>query len=447
MTLLHGMRLHGIRRRAAAAAFVLGALGAGAVGCHTLDVTNPRYIDESQLNNPQLITVLTNSAVGAVAANYSEFVWYSAILTDEALNATNDYRSGELNQRIVELAQGNIGPYPILQYARATADSAAGRLRALVPNQKGDLRLAKALAYAGYSHVFLAEFVCTAPINGGPLVTDDSLEHLALARFAEAIADATPADTGATKAAADSVLNLARVGAARASLNLGDKAGAISYASAVPANFLLNIDYLTTPTSLNNTLWVRVNGQNKQLGVHPLMQNLNDPRVRYVTKAVLGHNQLTFLNIPYSPRTFSSFTYTDSTAIQANSSIELASGLEARYLVAEASGPNAATLALVNERRAYGKESTVSLSGDALMAELREQKRRDFFLGARRLGDLRRYKAQNVGDFFPTGPHPTTQWGLYGSATCYIITQDEVNSNPNVAGYVPPSTRPPGYSP
>jgi hypothetical protein len=52
-----------------------------------------------------------------------------------------------------------------------------------------------------------------------------------------------------------------------------------------------------------------------------------------------------------------------------------------------------------------------------------------------------------VGDFFPSGQHPNKEWGLYGSATCYIITQDEMSVNPNVAGYVPPSTRPPGYSP
>jgi hypothetical protein len=52
-----------------------------------------------------------------------------------------------------------------------------------------------------------------------------------------------------------------------------------------------------------------------------------------------------------------------------------------------------------------------------------------------------------VGDFFPSGPHPTSQWGLYGSATCYIVTQDEINSNPNLAGYMAPATRPPGYSP
>jgi hypothetical protein len=435
-----------ILRRGTAVAILAGGLALSA--CHNaLDVNNPRVIAEDQLGNAQLINTLLNSAVFAVQTNYDEFVWFSAIITDEALNATNDYRSGELSQRIVELAQGNVGPYPNLQFTRATADTSAALIRKLVTTQQGDLRLARALAYAGYGYVFLAEFTCTAPINGGPLVSDDSLEKVALARFNEAIADATPADTGATKLVADTILAFARVGAARASLNLNDKTSAANYASLVPASFVLWVDYILSGNlALENTLWTRVNGQNKQLGVHPLMQNLHDPRVRYVTKAVLGHNQLTLLNIPYSPRTFSSFTSTDSTPLQAGSKIELASGLEARYILAEAQGPNATTIALVNERRAFGGEQPLGPTDD-VMAALREEKRRDFFLGARRLGDLRRYKAQGVGDFFPSGQHPTAQWGLYGSATCYIITQDEMNSNPNVTGYVPPSTRPPGYSP
>ena len=429
-----------LSRRRGALAAVLGAFALA--GCHNaLDVTNPKYIDESQLNNTALSTVLMNTAVGALTSNYSEFGWFSAIITDEALNATNDFHSGELSQRIVELAQGNVGPYPGLQFSRATADSAAGRLRSLSSNTSADLKLSRALSYAGFAYVQLAEEVCEAPINAGPMVSDDSLEKIALSRFQEAI----KAASGATGAVADSLTNLARVGAARASLNLGDKAGAITFATPVPANFAVYADYITSGnTSLENTEYFRVNGQNKQLGVHPLMQNLKDPRVRYVTKAVLGHNQTTLLNVPYSPRAFSTFTYADSTPILPNSSIEIASGLEARYIRAEAEGPSAATVALVNERRAYGKETGAVTD---IMASLREEKRRDFFLAGRRLGDLRRYIKQGVGDFFPSGPHPTTQWGLYGSATCYIVTQDEVNSNPNLKGYTAPPSRPPGYSP
>jgi hypothetical protein len=430
-----------LSRRVLAAVAVSGMALAG---CRdALTATNPKVIDEGSLNNAALSNVLLNSAVGALNTNYSELSWFSAIITDEALNATNDYRSGELSQRIVELAQGNVGPYGNLQFTRATADTSASLLRTLSAKPVGDLKLARALAYAGLGYLYLAEFTCEAPVNGGPMQSDAQLFQTALARFKEAITDAA----GASGIVADSITNLARVGAARASLNLNDKAGAIAYASAVPASFVVYADYIVSGnTALNNTLWGRVNGQNKQLGVHPLMQGLNDPRVRYVTKAVLGHNQLTLLNVPYSPRSFSTFTYTDSTAILANSSIDIASGLEARYIRAEAEGATPLTLALVNERRTYGNEGVLPAGAD-VMAALREEKRRDFFLAGRRLGDLRRYKAQGVGDFFPTGQHPTKEWGLYGSAYCYIVTQDEVNSNPNLAGYTAPPTRPPGYSP
>jgi hypothetical protein len=430
-------------RRSGYVAVMLSALALAA--CRdALTVANPKVIDEGQLNDPVLANVLLNTAVGAVNATYSELSWFSSIITDEALNATNDYRSGELSQRIVELAQGNVGPYPLLQFTRATADTAAGRLRAMSTKPVGDLKLARALAYAGFGYVYLAEFTCEAPLQGGPMVKNDSLQRIALSRFREAIADATG---GSPSIVADSILALARVGAARASLNLGDKAGAIAYASAVPAGFVIYADYIVSGNvNLQNTLWARVNGQNKQLGVHPLMQGLNDPRLPYVSKAVLGHNQLTLLNVPYSPRSFSTFKYADTASIQQNSSIDIASGLEARYIRAEAEGPTATTIALVNERRAYGKEAPLDPSAD-VMATLREEKRRDFFLSGRRLGDLRRYKAQGVGDFFPSGPHPTKEWGLYGSAYCYIVTQDEVNANPNLVGYTAPSTRPAGYSP
>lgn len=421
--------------------------GMALAGCRdALTATNPKVIDEGSLNNTALSNVLLNSAVGALNTNYSELSWFSAIITDEALNATNDYRSGELSQRIVELAQGNVGPYGNLQFTRATADTSASLLRTLSAKPVGDLKLARALAYAGFGYEYLGEFTCEAPVNGGPMQSDAQLFQTALARFKEAIADAA----GASGIVADSITNLARVGAARASLNLNDKAGAIAYASAVPANFVVYADYINSGnTVLWNTLYVRVNGQNKQLGVHPLMQGLNDPRVPYSPKAVLGHNQLTLLNIPFAPRSFSNFTYTTPDSIRQASSIDIASGLEARYIRAEAEGATATTLALVNERRAFGKESTYTVppAPDVLMAALREEKRRDFFLAGRRLGDLRRYKAQGVGDFFPTGPHPTKEWGLYGSAYCYIVTQDEVNSNPNLAGYTAPPTRPPGYSP
>jgi hypothetical protein len=424
------------------AAAIVTAFG----GCSdALQVNNPKLIDELKLDDPKLVPVLMNSAIGELAAGYTEFVWYSAILTDEAVNGTNDYGSAEQSQRIVELAQGNRGPYRDLQRFRATADTMASRIKALVASPQSDLRAARTVALAGYGYELMAEELCASPINLGPMQTSAELSAMALTRFKDAIAIATAGRTGSTGniATADSILNLARVGAARTALQIGNKAEAITFANAVSPNFVWYVQYQTSAnTRLQNSLWSRVASANKQLGVHPLMQDLNDPRVRYHTPAILGHNQLTKINWPYVPRTFKDFDITKPTDIQQNSWVELASGLEARYIVAEASGPNATTLALVNERRAFGNQTTVALAGDALMAELREQRRRDFYLSAKRLGDLRRYKAQGAGDFFPSGIHPNKEWGLYGKAECYIIAQDEMNSNPNIRSYVPPSTRP-----
>ncbi len=467
------MRLSRSLRRGAAVA--LAVSGTALAGCNqALDVNNPAVIPETALQNDQLIAVMTNSAVSAISNRYDDMVFFSAILTDEALNATNDYRSGELSQRIVELAQGDVGPYQELSQMRLIPDSLASRLKTLVPNASSDLRLARALAMAGYGYVFYGEFLCAAPINKGPMLADDSLFKIGLDRFNQAITIATAADNGSTKLVADSILALARIGAARLALDLNDKTHAAQYAQAAltgDPNFHWDMQYLnvSSPVDLRNTVW----GHNSasatlQLGVHPLMQNLNDPRVAYVTPAAgktcpLGHNQLTQVCVPFSPRAYSTFLYPSAgastnwsasgVAIQPISNIELASMLEAQYILAEANGPVASTVTFVNARRAYGKELPLGPTDD-VMAALREERRRDFYLRATRLGDLRRYKGGRFagdpagpGDFFPSGTHPNAQWGLYGSATCYIIDQAEMNANPNVASYVPPSTRPPGYSP
>ena len=117
--------------------------------------------------------------------------------------------------------------------------------------------------------------------------------------------------------------------------------------------------------------------------------------------------------------------------------VKLASGLEAYHHYYEAAGPDATgpegtTLEFVNSRRAFGNQPPVNLGGAELMAELREQRGKDMFLGGFRLGDLRRWKETGVGDFFPTGPHPNATWGQYGDATCYPLPDDEYEGNPNI---------------
>src|SRR5437899_11772909 len=103
---------------------------------------------------------------------------------------------------------------------------------------------------------------------------------------------------------------------------------------------------------------------------------------------------------------------TDVKLFEQGTKIVLADYVEAQHDFAEADGPTAATLAFVNARRAVGRQPAVSYTvGDpAIMAELRNQRGRDLFMGGFRLGDLRRWKRLGVGAFFPTGPHVNVPW-------------------------------------
>ena len=76
----------------------------------------------------------------------------------------------------------------------------------------------------------------------------------------------------------------------------------------------------------------------------------------------------------------------------------------------------------------------VSLTGAALMAELRDQRSRDFYPAGQRLGDLSRYLKYDNIDLFPKGPYPGSTTGqVYDpTTTCWPLPTVEVNANPNI---------------
>jgi hypothetical protein len=134
--------------------------------------------------------------------------------------------------------------------------------------------------------------------------------------------------------------------------------------------------------------------------------------------------------------------------------ILLADYVEAQHHLHEAlamqSGNDAAVLAFVNKRRAVGNQAAVTLSGQALRKELRNQRARDLFMGGFRLPDLRRWTRFDKdngpfadGSYFPTGTHPNAQWGEYGIWTCFPIPLGEYEGNPNLTKPTNPNV-PPG---
>jgi hypothetical protein len=428
-----------------------GALGLGA--CDTVDklleAENPGAIGEEQLDNAALTKVMVNSVVGALHAMYDDpFIWRGSMFTDEQVSGINWEATARLNLRVIRYDEGDAnGMFGAVSRYRYMADSISGRLRKLLTDPAKDKNMALVLAHAGYSYTLMAEVMCEATLNvGAEIYSPKQLAEFAIPKFEEAI-------TVATAAGDANIANLARVGLSRAALLAGNKAKVMSAAAQVPASFVWWVEYKTAVDA--NSMQGNVSGANHNLGVHPkflngtfgtqnLVSTQTDPRIQHTTTWTLGHNALTKLYKPYQSLPYSGYNG----GIQASggkpilyeqdTDIKLASGLEAWHNYYEAagaaatSGPAGSTLDFVNSRRVFGKQTTVNLAGSALMAELREQRGRDMYLGGQRLGDLRRWKADGVGDFFPSGIHPNPEWGPYGDATCFPLPLNEFIGNPNI---------------
>jgi hypothetical protein len=412
--------------------FVAGAaIACSVAGCDDLlKVTNPGSLDEGQLTDPALEQFLINGAIGEFQFGYVNYALWSGVLGDEVFtdHSNLNFRPLALHN-FDDLNATNELVYGSLQRARQSADDAADRVKIMAgANATSSLNVARALIYGGYSYVLLGEGFCEAPVNLSAALPSTELLTRAIARFDEGITVATAARTGADVAAAQDLIYMAQVGAARASLWLGDLVKARTYAELVPITYERWAFYSANSTRENNALYIGVRPQFPYVGMQPAFQGLNDPRVPQPTSRLSLNLHPIFP--PLKPSMYSEWTGTGTgQTIELNTNIRIASGLEARYIVVEADGPNAAMLTFVNARRAVGGKPPVDLNGSALLTEFRVQRSLDFYLTGLRLGDLRRYAAAGT-DLFPTGVFPI---GLesYGSMHCFIVPRSEKSSNPN----------------
>jgi hypothetical protein len=418
-----------------------------------LTVTNPGAIESPQLEDTAYIGLMVNGVVGDFQPAFAWTALFSGAFSDELRIHQTFFENVEIDRRDVNENNGTylLAVYNGLHRVRFLADSVAVRITSLRgAAAASDLRLARVLAYGGYSYVFLGEQMCETPLNQSVPVPSDALLDSAIARFDQAIAVAAAGKAAAIlradSLAADTLANFARVGAARAALNLGDDALAIQYASAItpayvsPASmgFGFRAYYVDAAPALrrrtgnpywefaNAERWVSVSGTPFD-GLH-----LRDPRVPAELRPTADNTtRLT----PNSPQAFSTYNptlrNTDSSfagaRFAATSSIRVASALEGRYIVAEAEGLTPANLAFVNERRAIGADTalTGAITPDEYLTALRDQRRRDFFIDGHRLGDLRRYKRFYGVDEFPSGPYFGSTTVSYGTQECWPIPVTE----------------------
>jgi hypothetical protein len=412
-------------------------------GCSEFLVArNPGAVEEQNVNDPAYVNLIANGPIYAYQIAHTDATYWNAQLTDELHNRATFVEEGQIDRRELysEMSYINAFLYAPMQRARYLGEDAARRLTVILGDSASrDLRVARSLAYAGQAYVELGEMMCVTPIDLGPPKPSAEIFGDAIARFEDAITIATAAKAHFQAQtpvnpnlvlAADSVRYFAMVGAARAALNRNEKARAIQFASQVPANFAFLAYYSDNTTAQRNRTYERLTlGSNAGMENTPFFEMVTDPRLPRIA-GTTGRGR-----IPLSPQSYSTHTGTLPGANFAPiMSMRIASGLEARYIIAEAEGPTAATLAFVNERRAVGQQAPVVLAGDALMAELRDQRSRDFYLDNHRLGDLRRYREFYGVDLFPKGPYPGSTSGQVYNETvfCWPLPINEINGNPNI---------------
>jgi hypothetical protein len=478
------MRSHSISRWISMLALA-GSAGLLVACDEVLTVNNPQEIPTASLEDSTLINSQVVGVVAAFAEEYTQrngaILWSANFLTDEQVTGLNWEDYARVNQRIVNYTEGPVtslwgGLNRIIRLGEDTSN----RIEELT-GKSDDRRIAQTAVLTGYGYVLAGESMCfgvfgPASDPGTELVEPLEMFQRAIPWFQRAITIGSA--TGQTD-----IVNLAHVGLARAYLSLKDFPKVISEASAVPASFKYWVNYSAASPGQNNGLYGNIHGSNHNMGVSPwflqgtwLQQNIiatqTDPRIQHVKSWAKGHNALTPLYKPFQGLRFSGYsgeTQAPPSAscprctgavpassgdtgplllYQKDTNVLLADYLEAQHHLMEAKvrqgGSDAEVLAFVNARRFVGNENPVTLSGSSLFTELRRQRSRDFYQGGFRLGDLRRWKRDGVGDFFPTGNHVNAEWGAYGTWTCYPLPLEEYEGNPGLPKPADPLTPPPG---
>ncbi|HUP18622.1 MAG TPA: hypothetical protein VM778_01580 [Gemmatimonadota bacterium] len=367
------------------ATLLLAAFAFAGTACDSLlQVSNPGAVGEDALQSEEALTVVVDGVYGDLQDALDEVVEFAALMTDELAHSGSFPSYAQIDDR--EIVNNNVEIIDLFQEiatARFSADQAAALIRAVLgPAAESDARLAEALNYGGYARIFYADNFCQATIDGGPALSPAELYGQAEDLFTEAIAVATAAGDAEME-------NLARVGRARARLNLGDNGGALSDAQAVPAGFEFFIEFSDNSARETNEVWIFTVSRNEMSIGEPFWNHPGIEQCSVHPASTVGPCPFNITG-PFGPDNetplFVPLKYGD---VQSNggADIRLASGEEAALIAAEAAGQD------------VSEERSITL-----------------FLEGHRLADMRRN-----GDAF-----------LAGGDSCFPIPDREVDTNPNL---------------
>jgi starch-binding outer membrane protein, SusD/RagB family len=387
----------------------------------TLRVESPTRIPAGPLETPANAALLVNGAVADFECAFGAYVFVGGLVGEELDDYTQTADRWPYDRRDVQSrdrryavnACDAVGVYTPLQTARVSANGIRrlleGATDAEVPNRQ--LLIATAAAYEAWSILLLGEMFCTTVLStvdpGGVFnYADEITRQQALQEAETRFTQAIDVAGQLTTPRADTIRNMARVGRARARLDLGNTTGARADAAQVPANFTFNVSASGISARRQNRLWAESNSLGVNASVSLRYRNLNDPRVPY-----LDLNRPNALGVPgVAQRKY----------LDATSPVPLATGDEAQLIIAEIDAADPATSAnavtIINTFRARGGQGVYAGGVDAasLRAEVIDQRRRELFLEGTHFGDIVRYNltpTPATGTNFPAG-------GQYGTQSC-----------------------------
>ena len=427
------LRMHSWARRGRSRhVALLASLFVSLAGCDDLlEVEDPDVLKPDQLQGADAIPTRVAGAILDFQIMFNgnfnnALVAAIGLFTDEYIHSETFPDRLEIDRRAVDRTDNQMAErvFNGLHLARTSASEAAAAIEGFEPENE-NFALMKTLE--GFAEVLLGEVFCSGvPVSrlenneivfGEPRTTAQVFEA-ALAIFDEALAN-------------DAEWNLARIGKARALLDLGRFSDAATVAAAVPTSFQYFVRHSSTTPAQQNGLWnLSSNGRlsvaDREGGNGLPFRSANDPRVPWVDSGTTGFDEETPLYLQLS-------------SPEIDSDVLLADGIEARLIEAESALRNGARATFFNTHNAVRQAAGLSPLVDtgqsaAQLVDLHFQERAFWlFSTGHRLGDLRRLVRQYdraANAVFPTGTHH--KGTPYGDNLNFPIPVQEDN-NPNTA--------------
>ena len=361
-------------------------------------------------------------------------IMMAGLMSDELYSSDSFGTRHAVDRRAINYDLSNAASDHAFQYLqRARAESLNAIDLFETSPRAGSARHAELYNIAGFAVVMLAENFCTGlPLSritetgvvfGDPMSVTE-LYELAISYFDAAIG---------LPSAGDAQQNLARVGKARALLDLQRFTEAAQTAAMVPSSFEFNIEYSSGSFETPNAIY-NMNNEERRISV-ALQEGTanmglpygtvaqNDPRVSIGAQPVQSNSGDvdTWLQLKYA---------------SLSASVVLASGIEADLIEAEVAlnmGASSAYLTILNTLRSGIGLGGLADPGNAAarVDQFFAERAYWLWLTGHRLSDMRRlirqYGRQQEA-VFPTG---TTEYGLsFGTDLTLPIPFEEIN-NPN----------------